>query len=226
MVVHELRQPMSVIMGYADLLLHELPAADAPRYGTPLRAILQKAQEASTLINDILTAAKLESGGLIAGREVFDAAERARAAVERAEPAIILRGGVLSISGDTAAIPVVGDPGFVDTILDNLIGNAIVYSPGAPVVRVAIRPGREVEFVVSDEGKGIPEEMHERIFERFVRVHDRSREPGTGLGLYVARHLAESQKGSLRLVSSASGAGSVFALRLPSAASATGQLGA
>ena len=199
MVVHELRQPMSVIMGYADLLLHELPAADEPRYGTPLHAILQKAQEASTLITDILTAAKLESGGLTAGHEVFDATERARAAVERAEPAITLRGGILSISGDTRAIPVVGDPGFVDTILDNLIGNAIIYSPSAPVVRVAIRPGNEVELVVSDEGKGIPAEMHERIFERFVRVHDRSREPGTGLGLYVARRLAQSQNGSLRL---------------------------
>jgi signal transduction histidine kinase len=226
MVVHELSQPMSVIMGYADLLLHELPAADETRYRMPLHAILQKAQEASTLITDILTAAKLESGALTAGHEVFDVTERARAAVERAEPAIALRGGILSISGDTRSIPVVGDPGFVDTILDNLIGNAIIYSPSAPVIRVAIRPGNEVELVVSDEGKGIPAEMHERIFERFVRVHDRSREPGTGLGLYVARHLAQSQNGSLRLISSASGTGSVFSLRLPAAASAKGRPGA
>lgn len=63
--------------------------------------------------------------------------------------------------------------------------------------------------------------MHERIFERFVRVHDRSREPGTGLGLNVARHLAQRQNGPLDLVSSAPGAGSVFSLRLPSAASLT-----
>lgn len=75
--------------------------------------------------------------------------------------------------------------------------------------------------MVSDEGKGIPAEMHERVFERFVRVHDRSREPGTGLGLYVARHLALRQNGSLDLVSSAPGAGSVFSLRLPSADSTT-----
>lgn len=225
MVVHELRQPMSVIVGYAELLLHELPA-DEPRYSTPLHAILQKAQEASTLITDILTAAKLESGALTAVHEVFDVTERARAAAERAEPAITLRGGILSVSGDAQPILVVGDPGFVDTILDNLIGNAIIYSPSAPIVRVAIRPGNEVELAVSDEGKGIPAEMHERIFERFVRVHDRSREPGTGLGLYVARHLAQCQKGSLRLVSSASGTGSDFSLRLPAAASPTDRPGA
>ena len=138
MVVHELRQPMSVIMGYADLLLHELPSADQGRYRTPLQAILQKAQQASTLISDILTAAKLEPGALTASREIFDVSQRVRAAAERAEPAITLRGGVLSVSGDTRSIPVVGDPSFVDTILDNLIGNAINYSPSAPAVRLLI----------------------------------------------------------------------------------------
>ncbi len=217
MVVHELRQPMSVIMGYADLLLHEVSPTDETRY-KPLNAIMQKAREASTLISDILTAAKLESGALTASTEMFDLTERARAAAERAEPAIALRGGDLSVSGDAAPAFVVGDPAFVDTILDNLIGNAIVYSPSAPVVRLAIRPGQEIELLVSDEGKGISKDMHGRIFERFVRVQDRSREPGTGLGLYVARHLAERQNGSLELVSSALGAGSVFSLRLPSAA--------
>ena len=221
MVVHELRQPISVIMGYADLLLHELPSADQGRYSTPLQAILQKAQEASALISEILTAAKLESGALTAKRQVFDVSQRVRAAAERAEPAITLRGGVLSVSGDTQPIPVLGDPSFVDTILDNLIGNAINYSPSAPAVRLVIRPGEEVELVVSDEGKGIPVEMHERVFERFVRVHDHAREPGTGLGLYVARHLALRQNAALDLVSSAPGAGSVFSLRLPSADSIT-----
>ncbi len=221
MVVHELRQPMSVIMGYADLLLEELPSVDEKRYRAPLQAILQKAQEASSLVTDILTAAKLESGALSASNEVFDIAARARAAANRAEPAIALRGGQLSVSGDTAPTLVLGDPGLVDTILDNLISNAIIYSSTAPVVRVTLRPGQEVEVVVSDQGKGIAEEMHGRIFERFVRVHDRSREPGTGLGLYVARHLAQRQNGSLDLISSAVGAGSVFALRLPSAPATT-----
>lgn len=217
MVVHELRQPMSVIMGYADLLLHELPDADEPRYSSPLHAILQKAQEASTLITDILTAAKLESGELTASRDVVDLSERARAAVDRAVPAITLRSGHLSVSGDAEPVRVLGDPGFIDTILDNLISNAINYSPRTPVVRLTVRPGEEVELTVSDEGKGIPEEMHDRIFERFVRVQDRSREPGTGLGLYVARHLAQRQNGSLELVSSRPGDGSSFSLRLPSA---------
>ncbi|MDQ6846412.1 MAG: PAS domain-containing sensor histidine kinase [Candidatus Dormibacteraeota bacterium] len=221
MVVHELRQPMSVIMGYADLLLHELPDADEHPYRTPLHAILQKAQEASTLITDILTAAKLESGALTASHEVVDLTERARAAVDRAEAAITLRRGHLSVSGDAEPVRVLGDPGFIDTILDNLIGNAINYSPRPPVVRVAIRTGEDVELVVSDEGKGIPEGMQERIFERFVRVQDRSREPGTGLGLYVARHLAQRQNGSLDLVSSTPGDGSVFSLRLPPPVSVT-----
>ena len=216
MVVHELRQPVGVAMGYADLLLHTMPPEDATRYSVPLEAILQKSQEALTLISDILTAAKLESGGLAARREPFDAGERARAAVQRAEAAAALRGGTVSISGDVGPVNAVGDAAFVDTILDNLIGNAITYSPGNPVVEVQVRRGADVELVISDQGKGIAADMHALIFERFVRVQDRSREPGTGLGLYVARHLAERQGGSLDLVSSTPGAGSVFSLRLPS----------
>ncbi len=217
MVVHELRQPMSVILGYADLLIHELTPAEEARYGAPLNAILQKAEEASTLVNDILTAAKLEAGALSASRDVFDLAEQARSAVERARPAVELRNGSLSITGDAEPTFVVGDPRFVDTILDNLIGNAIIYSPAGPMVHVVIQRGPDVELTVTDAGRGIAESMHERVFERFVRVHDHSREPGTGLGLYVARRLARLQAGSLDLVASAPGEGSSFALRLPSA---------
>lgn len=215
MVVHELRQPVGVVMGYADLLLNTLPPEDEPRYRAPLNAILQKAIEASTLINDILTAAKIEGGGMTATCAVFDVGERIRAAVERAAPAVALRGGDISVAGDAAPVHAWGDDGFVDTILDNLLANAINYSPNPPVIHLELRQGAEVEVLVSDQGKGVAPEMQERIFERFVRVDDRSREPGTGLGLYVSRHLANRQDGSLDLVSSRPGAGSVFALRLP-----------
>lgn len=215
MVVHELRQPMSVILGYADLLLQDMVPADTARYAAPLKAILQKAQEASTLVNDILTAAKLEAGAVSPGHDVFDVAQRARSAVERAMPAVKLRKGTLSITGDAEPTLVVGDRGFVDTILDNLIGNAITYSPAAPAVHVQIQRAKEVELTVTDAGKGIAQSMHERVFERFVRVQDQAREPGTGLGLYVARELARLQEGSLDLVSSTPGVGSSFLLRLP-----------
>jgi PAS domain S-box-containing protein len=214
MVVHELRQPVGVVMGYADLLLHTLPPEDEPRYGAPLNAILQKAVEASALINDILTAAKIEAGGMAANCAIHDLSERIRAAAGRASPAVALRGGEISVVGDSSPVHAWADAGFVDTILDNLLANAVNYSPSPPVIRVELRHGAEVEVLVSDHGKGIAPEMHDRVFERFVRVQDRSREPGTGLGLYVARHLAHRQQGSLELVSSRPGEGSVFALRL------------
>ncbi len=217
MAVHELRQPLGVIQGYADLLLHTLPPGDEARYRAPLTAILEKSQQAATLTADILTAAKVEAGALNAHCHVLDLRERIRAAARRAQPEVALRGGSLAVVGDDLDGTVFADPGFVDTILDNLVGNAITYSPEPPRIRLELRPGPEVEVVVSDAGKGIPPAMHERIFERFVRVQDRGREPGTGLGLYVSRYLAERQGGSLRLVSSAPGSGSVFALRLPAA---------
>lgn len=217
MVVHELRQPLSVVTGYADLLLQTMTPEDEPRYGAPLNAILRKSVEASKLISDILTAAKLEAGGLAARIGVFDMSDRVRSAAGRAVPAATLRGGSVSVVGDGEAVHALGDPDFVDTILDNLISNAINYSAEQPAIHLRLSQGTEVEIVVADSGKGIAPEMHERIFERFVRVQDRTHEPGTGLGLYVSRHLAHRQNGSLELVSSHPGAGSTFALRLPSA---------
>jgi PAS domain S-box-containing protein len=220
MVVHELRQPVGVMMGYADLLLQGLPAEDERRYRAPLTAILEKSQEALTLISEVLTAAKLEAGGMTARREVVDLTAHVRGAVRRGEPAAALRDGTVSIS-DAPSMRVLGDGAFIDLILDNLVNNAITYSPVAPEVRVdlrgGVRDGEEVEVLVSDSGKGVPPEMQDRIFERFVRVQDHTAEPGTGLGLFIARHLAERQGGSLRLVSSWPGEGSVFSLRLPAA---------
>jgi signal transduction histidine kinase len=117
---------------------------------------------------------------------------------------------------------VLADPALVGKILDNLINNALTYSASPPTVRLqARRDAAQVSVSVADDGIGISRQDQVRIFRRFVRGTDRFalEKPGTGLGLYLSRGLAEQMGGSLQLDSSQPGKGSRFVLRLPRAAS-------
>ena len=104
-------------------------------------------------------------------------------------------------------------------ILDNLLGNAVKYSPGGGVVSViAEDEGDSVRIDVSDEGMGIPERHRDKIFERFHQVDDdieHKAVSGTGIGLYLVQHLAQAHGGRAWLAHSEAGRGSTFSLRLP-----------
>jgi signal transduction histidine kinase len=103
-------------------------------------------------------------------------------------------------------------------ILDNLINNALTYNLRSPQLSIVVSSERDRAFVrVADNGAGIPEDEHERVFERFHRTNEPAfrNVPGTGLGLYISRQLAEGHGGSLVIESSSPGDGTVFALALP-----------
>jgi len=102
-------------------------------------------------------------------------------------------------------------------IVDNLINNALTYTTGPPWVRITVTDSEEPRLTVEDRGIGIASEHRERVFERFFRVDDPSvgPQPGTGLGLYISRELAQRHSGSLVLDRSEPGRGSTFILRLP-----------
>jgi len=117
------------------------------------------------------------------------------------------------------AVTAAGDPGLLGRLLDNLVDNAIIHSPGMEEVRLRLRPGpTEVTVTVADNGPGIPPEHLTRIFDRFYRVDSaRSREMGgSGLGLSIVREIAALHGGRVE-VESAVGAGSVFRVILPAA---------
>jgi signal transduction histidine kinase len=114
------------------------------------------------------------------------------------------------------------DEALVGKILDNLLNNALTYADHPPTIRMAARQeGQQVSLTVVDDGIGISPEDQRRIFQRFIRGTDRmvAEKPGTGLGLYLSRGLAEQMGGSLQLQSSQTGKGSTFILRLPAVVS-------
>jgi two-component system, OmpR family, phosphate regulon sensor histidine kinase PhoR len=222
-VSHELKTPLSVIKACVETLL-DGAVEDPDHRGRFLERISDQSDRLHALILDLLSLARIESGeeafewrAVPLGPAVADCLERhlARAAVKRqrlvAEP---------PPDGDGLAAHV--DEEALGQILDNLIENAIKYTPEESRIIVRWRAERgQVRLEVEDNGQGIPEADLPRIFERFYRVDKaRSREMGgTGLGLAIVKHLAQAMKGSVRATSRV-GQGTTFIVSLPQATEA------
>jgi PAS domain S-box-containing protein len=214
---HELRTPLTSIRASLGLLaggvLGELPA-DAKQV---VDMAMDNSERLVRLVNDILDIERLESG--VAPLELR--AERARDLIDDACGVVVQTATESEVrlerqGGDT---DVVADRDRVVQVITNLLTNAIKFSPIGGTVTIAVeRDRREVVFSVTDDGRGIPPELHEAVFERFAQVDasDTRQRGGSGLGLAIARRLVESHGGRI-WVRSSLGAGSTFYFTLPSA---------
>ncbi len=216
-VTHELRTPLTCIKGYAETLLegaledHEL----ARRW---LEVIGGEAERLERLINDLLDVSMMEAQQVEFHFEPTDLLALARRTAEVLMPHASKAGVHLAVRG-TDPIPLVqADRDRLSQVLLNLVDNAIKYSPpGAEVtLRLALGAPGWVLLEVADRGTGIPAGQLSRIFERFYRVEKGrgARHGGRGLGLAIAKRIAEAHGGDLS-VESQMGAGSTFRLDLP-----------
>jgi len=221
-VSHELRTPLTSITGYVETLLdHE--ASLSPQAREFLTTILKNATRMNRLTEDLLMMARVESseqelhpGAVPADILVRDAVQAMSGLVQDAE-------AVLEI-GETTTAEVYADTDAILQVLSNLIENGMKYGQARNELhcRVVVSaqeisgPIPAVEFRVRDFGQGIASEHLSRIFERFYRIDKaRSRDSGgTGLGLAIARHMVQSQGGSIRAESELN-AGSTFIFTLP-----------
>jgi len=217
--VHELRAPLTVTSGYLGMAIEgafgELPAG----LKDVLETAQRKTEEAKVLADELLTVARLEGKVLTPKLESFSIGEAIQDAVTRARPRAALVKAVLQVDRGTD-VSVQADRALVGTILDNLLNNALTYTDRPPTVRLAAcRDADQVAVTVADDGSGISPNDQTRIFKRFTRGTDKLTlaKPGTGLGLYLSRGLAEQMGGSLQLQSSQPNKGSTFVLRLPAA---------
>lgn len=211
---HELKTPLHVISGYAELLESGMVATEEARrlFAGKIRA---ESQRMSKLVGDIIDLSRLDSGGIGMPRELTDlyrialnAAEALQIEAESADVTVNVEGSPTILFG----VPLV-----LYSIVYNLCSNAINYSNKGGQVLVTVRdlPGK-AQLTVSDKGIGIPAEDLDRIFERFYRV-DKSHSKevgGTGLGLSIVKHAAEIHDAEIR-VTSKLGKGSVFTVLFP-----------
>ncbi|HEX6487400.1 MAG TPA: hybrid sensor histidine kinase/response regulator [Candidatus Dormibacteraeota bacterium] len=218
MAAHELRTPLSVINGYVSMLRDGTLGPPASAWMDVIEILSGKTVELSHLVDSILTAARLESSALDGNEQELDLVQLASESLRRAEPrARLLEANVLLDAPDLPVL-VRCDPEQVARILDNLVDNALTYAGTQPWVRLSVK--REGRVEVEDAGPGIPEECRERVFERFYRVSGATLppQPGTGLGLFIARGLAERNHATLELAPSWLGRGARFVLRFAGAA--------
>ena len=215
-VSHEFKTPLTAIQGFAETLLGG--ALEDGEHGRRFLGIIRDhAGRLARLTDDLLKLARMDAGKLEIRNEPVRAEELVEACVETSRLRAEQRGLQLTAQVADGLPAVRGDVGRLQELLQNLVDNALNYTPaGGRVMLKAERAGDEVVFSVRDTGIGIPEGEQGRIFERFYRVDaSRTREAGgTGLGLAIARHLAEAHGGRL-WVESEVGAGSTFYVALP-----------
>ena len=175
-----------------------------------------KTTELAQLIDYLLLAARLDAGPVKVSSQAVDARNAAAEALARARPRADLLGAEFSQSVPDQPVEVSADPEHLGRILDNLLNNALSYSLGQPWIRVEVFGGSQPKILVEDRGRGIAAGQRDQIFERFVRLEDPlgHPQPGTGLGLYISRDLAQRMGGSLELEWSDPGHGSLFVLGL------------
>jgi signal transduction histidine kinase len=210
---HELRTPMTTIMGFSELLLeHDTPPETRQRW---IAFINKESCQLSALIDDMLDVSRIETGRVVLRPRPVDlpaAVDEVLAQLAASAPSHTLSTDLAPAAGNLIA-----DPEKLRQILTNLVSNAIKYSPNGGRVGVTARlDGDRVNLAVSDEGVGIPPGYRERIFDRFQRVESAETRGirGTGLGLYIVRHLVELHGGTIE-VESEPGQGSTFRVSLP-----------
>lgn len=237
-VSHELRGPLASIKGYAATLLrHERRLAREERHQF-LLAINEASDRLEVIIERLLEVSQLETGQITIERSPVDVAYLAGEAIAAAEGrlASVIAGRftfqlqVEHADGSPAhtAPLILADPRHLREVLDNLLENAVKYSPEGGMVRVTLRPIEEahaspnvwrkmLEISVCDSGQGIPSEHLERIFDRFHRVDTRlTREVnGPGLGLTICKRIVELHGGTIWAENRPHSRGSAFYIRLP-----------
>jgi two-component system OmpR family sensor kinase len=213
---HELRAPLNVLRGEIDVALRR--DRSAAEYREVIERCREEVLRMGILVQDLLALARSDAGVLVGQNSEVDLCDLARRVAERHRPLAVEREVRVELNGTAA--PLMGDPVVLERAVENLVVNAIRYSPRGGTVTIEVEPSLEGQHLlrVRDEGPGVPAEQGEHLFTRFFRGDPSRRrngalpQEGTGLGLAIARAGAEAHGGTLRFAGNAPGA--VFELRV------------
>ncbi len=210
-VSHELKTPLTSILGTAEILQNGLvKPEDVSHFAGNIH---REAGRLIGLVNNIIKLSRLDEGGPTTTWENVDLYQTAKSALDRLSAAAEQRQVTLELRGEPVQIH--GVPQIVDEILYNLCVNAVVYNrPGGKVCMTVEDTGKSARVMVEDTGIGIPQEVQSRVFERFYRADKSHSAGGTGLGLSIVKHGA-AYLGAKVTLESEEGKGSTFTLIFP-----------
>lgn len=197
-VSHELQTPLAIIKAYASTLARRDANWSPEVLQEGLQAIEEEADRLSQLVNDLLTASRIQATGLTAARIPVDLPSLADRVVRRFSSLSDRHRYLIDFQ---LPIPtILADQEKLEIVLSNLLDNTTKYAPSGSIVRITgTLVGHGVQVSVQDEGPGIPPDAHERVFERFYRVDtsDTRGVPGAGLGLFICRAIVEAHGGRI-----------------------------
>jgi signal transduction histidine kinase len=212
---HELRTPMTSIMGWAQMLDEEDLDSETARTG--IEAVRRSAKVQAQLIDDLLDVSRITAGKMHIERGVLDLQPVVSAAIETVRGAAEAKG--VAIQSDLASgVCVNGDPHRLQQVVWNLLSNAVRFTPAGGQVTVTSRDeGRDAVIEVRDTGQGIDPQFMPHLFERFRQADGTATRShtGLGLGLAIVRHLVELHGGTVSAQSSGLGRGALFRIRIP-----------
>jgi signal transduction histidine kinase len=216
LVSHELRTPLTSIIGYLELVLEDESGRLEDDHRRYLEVVGRNASRLLRLVGDLLFVAQVEAGTMSLEPGEVDLERLVAEALETATPRAEARSLVLE--ADVAPVPPLrGDRDRLGQVLDNLVTNAVKFTPPGGRIEVRARAEDGVAVLeVADTGPGIPQEEQEHLFERFFRASSATAEaiPGVGLGLTIVKAITEAHGGSVALDSEV-GIGTTFRVELP-----------
>lgn len=212
-ISHELKTPLTAIMGYLELLVDQETDAQKKLF---LQNIYQEAEGMLQLIQNLLTITKIELGNLKLNLSSFDLIQIVNKVVDLFKTS---KNHTFEVVTQAQNLMMWADKEKIKEVLLNLVSNAVKYSPNGGTIKIEItldNYNKYVNIAVSDQGIGIPEELLPYIFEKFYRVENplTAKVQGTGLGLYIVKNLIELHNGKVS-VKSQQGRGTTFYVSLP-----------
>ncbi len=213
-VGHEMRTPLTVIDGQVEAMIDGV----LPASGENLAVVAAESRRLHRLADDLSQLSRAEEGRVSLDLQPVDLGQLVSSAVERLRPQTDDAGiELVCVSADGVKIAVDADR--IAQVVTNLVGNAIRATPAGGRISVTCsQHGAQAIVRVSDTGEGLAASDLERVFERFYRVpgrRTRGREPGSGIGLTIAKHYVEAHDGSITCESGGLGQGATFIVRLP-----------
>jgi PAS domain S-box-containing protein len=215
---HELRNPLNVILGYAELLLRMEEIKGSPNLHRMADAVKRNAVAQSKLIRDLLDLSRLRSGKLELNRETVSPIASIENAIETVRIDSDSKGIEISVSAPDEMLFVQADPVRLEQIIWNLLNNSVKFTPRGGRIEVRLEESDdEIVLMVSDNGQGIDASFLPHIFEIFRQADSRTNrsQSGMGIGLAVVQQLVELHGGSVTAFSAGTGQGATFTVRLP-----------
>ncbi len=215
-VSHELKTPITAAQGLVETMLADDEMDDATRHGF-LERVRAQVSRLGTLVGDLLTLSRLESGKGTRAESMRDFRKSINEKVAEFEPVVSAKMLVVNLDLPSSPVPIAAEMDTLEQIVGNLFDNAIKYTETKGQITISLKSDEKKAFLaVTDTGIGIEPMHQDRIFERFYRVDKaRSRDlGGTGLGLAIVKHLVRGLGGTIT-VTSTLGAGSTFLVELP-----------